>query len=430
MANVRNIVVSIGGAESTAGEEVSRTATVPIRSMPSVTKTAQKELDPAIVGQNMDAGEFSVAYDVAGQIAVTPRPSAALGMLLTSVLGEEEASPQQVAACIRIRYTGSEDSAKISADGTADELTSEVGDKGSESGDDDFGTSGTIDLTSTSTVGALVTEIDGYTDYEAEKVFGEDSVDTGEIIDITESQGKDRWVYIWFASSDSGVYRHQWQVDLTNTERPTYTLQIDELHDNFVYPGIFATQLSLSAALMGLVEMDFEVLGMTESDGETAYSGSDLEDHGPLLFQRGSFAIGGTDFAFVRDISLTMGNNPNTDGYGMGSLYRQYHQKGKFEASGDLQIRHDSDVYSLRATVFDDSMVALTLSFQPNADLVTGYPGLFLVELPAVQLSDYQPTENGDQIDASISFRAVNPGGLYDSAVQVTMLTEDSGEYN
>ncbi|MFW5955769.1 MAG: phage tail tube protein, partial [Rhodothermales bacterium] len=385
MANVRNIVVSIGGAESTAGEEVSRTATVPIRSMPGVTKTASKELDPAIVGQNMDAGEFSVAYDVAGQLQVTPRPSKALGMLLTSLLGEEESSPPQIAACIRIRYTGSEESAKISADGTADELTSEIGDKGSETADDDFGTSGTIDLTSTetNTVGDLVTEIDGYTDYEAEKVFGEDDVDAGEIIDITESQGKDRWVYIWFSSADSGVYRHRWLVDLTNTERPTYTLQIDEMHDNFVYPGIFATQMSLSAALMGLVEMDFDVLGMTESTDESAYDGDALEDHGPLLFQRGNFALGGNDFSFLRNISLTMGNNPNTEGYGMGSLHRQYHQKGKFEATGDLQIRHDSDVYSLRSTVFDDSMVALTLSFEPNADLVDGFPGLFLIQLPA-----------------------------------------------
>jgi hypothetical protein len=424
--------VSIGGAETTQGTAVSRTAVIPIRGMPGLTKTAQKELDPAIVGRNMDAGEFSVAYDVAGTIPVTPRPAAGLGMLFNSLFGDEQASPDQIAACIRIRYSGSESSAKISADTTGDTLTSEVGDYGSESGDTNFGTSGDIDLTaaSTDTVGELVSTINGYDDYEAETVFGATDTDAAEIIDITQAQAKNKWVYVWFTSASSGIYKHEWQVVLDSTERSSYSVQVDNMHDNFLYDGCVVASASLSAALKALVEMDFEVLGMEESTGETAYSGDELESYGPYLFQKGDFSIGATDFSYLRNINMNFGNNPNTEGYGMGSLYRQYHEKGKFDCSGDLQIRYDSNVYALRSNVFDDSVVSMTLSFATNSNIATNIQGLLLIELPAVQLSDYQATENGDQIDASLTWRAVKTSTLYDPAVRIVMLTDDSAVYN
>lgn len=430
--SVNNITASIGGKETTPGTAVSRTNVIPISGMPGLRKTAEKTVDPVIAGRNMDVGEFSTAYPVSGAIPLAPRPAAGLGMLFSAWLGEQQASPAQVDACIRIRYTGTEASAKISADTTADTLTSAVGDKGSESGDANFGTSGSIDLTAiaTDTVGELVTEINGYADYECEKVFGDDAVDAGEIIDITQAQGKEKWVYIWFSSASSGIYRHVWEVVLSNTERPTFSTQLDGLHDNYLYTGVIVNELSMDGALRGLISGEAQCLGLSEQTGQSAYSGSALEDVDAYLFQQGGFSLAEKDYSFLRSVNMTGANNSTEDGYGQGSLERQYHEKGKFDLTGSFQLRYSTDIYAHRADVFNDVKVALSLHFKTIANLATGIPGLLLLEMPNIQLSTYEETDRDGKIDASINWRAFNPDGAYDPAFRITMLSTRSTVHN
>jgi len=159
--NTNNMLFTIGGPESTAGTAVARTAVIPIRDKPTFRDQAEKVVDPAIVGNNMAVGEYLAARNLSGDFPLTPRPCAGFGKILNSVLGQET-TPVQVGALIRIRYSGSEDSAKISASATGDTLTSDVGDVGSEAGDANIGTSGDIDLTDTGsdTVTDLVAVID------------------------------------------------------------------------------------------------------------------------------------------------------------------------------------------------------------------------------------------------------------------------------
>ncbi|HUW34111.1 MAG TPA: hypothetical protein VM223_21090, partial [Planctomycetota bacterium] len=61
MPSINNIKVTIGGAESPAGTEAEREFVVPIRAVPTVDNQAEKAVDPAIIGRNMDAGEYTVA---------------------------------------------------------------------------------------------------------------------------------------------------------------------------------------------------------------------------------------------------------------------------------------------------------------------------------------------------------------------------------
>lgn len=429
---LNNVKASIGGAETTAGTAVARTAVIPIRGMPTLRKTANKEVDPVIAGRNMDAGAFSTSYPVGGSLPLTPRPSAGLGMLLNAWLGQEQASPDQIAACIRIRYTGSEASAKISADSTGDTLTSEVGDKGSETGDTNFGTSGDIDLTalSTDTVGELVSTINGYSDYECEKLFGADGTDAADIIDITSAQGKNQWAYIWFSSTTSGFYRHVWEVVLSNTERDTFSVQIDGMHDNYLYDGVIVDSMSWNAALQGLLEADAECLGFDETIGQSAYSGDALESYGAYIFQHAGFSLDEIDYSYLRSISFSGTNNSTQDGYGIGALVRSYHEKNKFDLTGSFQLRYSSDVYAHRADMFNDAEIALSFYFKTNDNLATDIPGLLLIEMPNIILSSYEETERDGKIDASVNFRAVNPDGAYDPAFRVTMITDDSAVYH
>lgn len=112
MASTNAAKLTIGGAESPSGSAATREYVIPIRAMPDLDKTAERSIDPAIVGSNMDVGEYTVAEDAKGGIPISFRPCGGVAQLLKSCLGDEEAV-LVVGACVRLRYTGTEASCKI-----------------------------------------------------------------------------------------------------------------------------------------------------------------------------------------------------------------------------------------------------------------------------------------------------------------------------
>jgi hypothetical protein len=429
MPAVNNIKLTIGGPEATPGGAEARTHVIPVRGVPALDKKAERGLDPAIIGTNMDAGEYLLADSVAGGIPLAFRSVAGIGKLLKSLLGTE-ATPVQVAAEIRIRYKGSSASCKLVSDTTANTLKSYIGALGAEALDTNFGTAGSIDLTAVGndTIGELVALIDGYADYECTKLFGNDSVSSGEIVTVAAVQGKNKWAYFLFAGAATGVYAHVFKSNLSNTERPTYSIQKDGFQDNFLFAGCAVSSLNLSAALKAMVEADCEILGFSEAGSQTA-SELILEDIDPLIFHKGSFSLGAKEYTFIRNHSLAIANNPNAEGYGQGTPSRQYHQKGKFAVTGDCQLRLDSDSFVERAKIFDGALAAC--SFYYKGKMLTGViPELMLLELPFCSISSFEFTENNGIFDAKISLIALKPKGtLYDDPLTITMLTKDSGAY-
>jgi hypothetical protein len=425
----RNLKMTIGGPEVTPGTAVAREFVIPLGAAPSLRAVPEKAEDPVITGVNMTRGQFTMAKDDGGSIPLAPRCVGGMGQLLNSLLGQE-ATPVQIGGCIRIRYTGGDASCKISANTSADTLDSDVGDLGSETGDTNFGTSGSIDLTAmgTDTIGELVTEIGGYTDYDCEKVFGADSVDAADIVDITEAQGADRWVYVFFSSSTSGYYLHSWEVDLTNTERPTYSVQADGMHDNYLHDGVMINEMSLSAALKAMVEGSCEALGFEEAGGQSASSLS-LEDADPLIFSRGAFTLGEHEFNFLREVEITMSNNADPDGFGMGSLWRQYHRKAQFSLTGSASVRYDANIFGFRAGMFNDAVVGMSFYFRANTDFATDIPQIMIVDIPYAQLTSHQEEENNGVLDVGLELVGTNPDGEYSAPLSIHMITADSGAY-
>lgn len=433
MPSINNIKLTIGGPEVTSGTAVARTAVIPVRGAPTLDKKFEKQIDPAIVGSNMDSGEFLIADSVSGDIPLTFRAVKGNGMLIKSLMGTEE-TPAQVGGCIRLMYTGSDASNKIVPSASGDTLTSSVGDKGSESVDAGFGTAGIIDLTdpTTDTIAELVSVIDGYGDYECEKVFGEDAVDAAEILDFTSPannrQGKNTWVYIWFGSATSGVYKHEFTPDLTSAEKPTYSVQYDGREDNMLYDGIVVDTFSWSAALKAMVEANAVVLGLSETVGETV-SSVVLEDVDPLIFSTGSFYLGSNLYTFIRNHSMEIKNNNMPDGYGQGSISRLYHQKGKLDISGDMQVRLDSTSYAERAKIAANTVQAISFQYT-GKEIVTDIDEMVIVELPYCALSNFEFPENAGVFDAKIMFKAFNPKGVeYNDPATITFITTDSGSY-
>jgi len=430
--NTRNILYTIGGPETTSGIAVARTAAIPIRDKPGFREVAEKLDDPAIVGRNMISGEYLAARDLSGAIPLSPRPCAGLGMLFNSLLGQES-TPTQIGAIVRVRYTGSDASAKISASASGDTIDSDTGVLGSESGDSNWGTAGSIDLTDTATdtVTELVSVIDGYTDYDCELVMGSGSVSTADILDITSAQAKNRWVYVFFSSATTSLYLHQWPVVLTNTERDTYSIQVDNIHDNFLAAGCVVDSMSISGALKAMIEAEAQILGMTYTGGQSA-SSVELENVDPFLFYDGSFSVGGVDQPYIRNISFDVSNSHNADGYGQGSASRQYHQKGMFEVTASLQCKYDANIFALRADIFDNDQSGLDVYFTTPgyigtaSDLIKGF---LLIEAPHCNISDYDPVDNGGVLDTMINLRVTNPIGDYGSPFRVSMITDDSAAY-
>lgn len=438
-ASVNNIKVSVG-VENTAGTKVSRDYLVPITGLPGLDKLANTVPDPAIVGLNMATSEYLAFTDVNGDIPLAVRPVGGYASLLKSLLGTEEASPEQVYGSVRIRYTGSSASAKILFDQTNKQIRSLVGDKGSETGDANFtdGSSGngTISLTSATadTMGEVVSLINGFSDYNCEKVFGLDALDASAISNETGGvQGESRWAYGWFlGAQDSGIYKHVFKADLSSTERPTLTIQKDGFEDQYLYAGCVVDQHQISGALKSLVEGSVSVLGFTEVSGATA-STATLEDVDPLIFYKGDFTIKDTEFDFISSFELNFSNNGNPDGYGAGGVVnRQYHRKGMFEINGSMQVRLDTDSAILRNNLFADTAPFGTSLFLKgkNIDATNEVPELMVIELPYSDIQTYEFTENNGILDASIGFRAVNPkGSPISDPVTITLLTQDSAVY-
>jgi len=427
MASVNNIKLT-AGLEATAGTAVSRTKVVPISGVVTIDRKANTGPDPAVVGNNMTSGNYILFADVAGDIPLAVRSVGGFGMLVKSLLGTEN-TVKQIAGCVRMRYTGSDASAKIVAnEDPTNTIVSSTGDKGSESTDSNFGSSGTYSLTG-KTLADVVSDINGYTDYDCEKVFGDDSLDVASVVvGFTNKQGKDTWVYIWFSSASSGVYRHEFVVDLSSSERPTLTLQKDGYHDNFLYTGAVVDKMTLSGALKAICEGSASVLGFTETIGQSA-SGLSLEEYEPLIFYNGDFSLGGTDYDYIRNFEVNFDNQHNPDGYGAQSVDRQYHQKGMFDATGKMQVRLDSSSYAERAKVFNNTRLSVSILLT-GGDVTSTVPELMLIELPYCDLTTFDFTENNGIFDASLEFQAVKPtSSPYNDPVTITLLNEDSAVY-
>jgi len=432
---INQIKLTIGGSEATAGIAVAREYVIPVRAAAGLNKMVNTAVDPAIVGKNMDAGSFLVSDDVNGNIPLSPRACGGMGQLLKSLLGKEM-SVQQIGACARIRYTGASASAKITADYTENILRSLIGAEGSETGDAAFGATGTIDcdLAAYNTLGKVATAIEGYSDYECDIIFGARTFNTatGKILAFpsTAKQAKNMWCYLWFYSASSGIYKHEFYLDATSTtEHPTYSIQKDGYYDNFLYKGCVVNTLSMNAALKGMVEGEANALGFTETGAQTA-SALSLEDVDPLIFYNGSFSLGANEYTYIRNVSVNVNTNHNAEGYGQGSTSRCYHQKGKYDLTGDATVRLDATAFAERAKVFSSTEIAISYYFKGKNIGTSVIPEMMLVEIPHNVMTNFEFSENAGVFDAKIAHKGIYPKGtVYNYPITISIITQDSAAY-
>lgn len=425
MPALNDIKLTIGGEEATAGTAIAREYVLPLRAIPTLRNMVERDIDPAIIGLGMDAGEYAVARNISGSLPLSLRACGAVGQILHSLLGTV-AIPTTAGACMRVRYTGAQESCVLEVSGN--NLTSSVGTLTEEAADTDFDTDGTYDLTSVSGVVSAVAAIKAFTNYDAEKVFGADTATAANAV-ASELQGKHVWAYIHMTGSGT-AHRHTFTPEFTAGEqRPTYTIQQDGFQNRYTHDGCVVESLSISAALKGMVEGDVEIFGMDETADPTA-STLVLEDIGPMIFHDGSFTIDDAEYPYIRNMSLLIKNNHNVEGYGQGSISRLYHQRGKLNVTGTVQLRLDATSILERAKVVTGALVGISFYFQSPEDIDTSVPYQMIVELPYGTITSTEFVENAGQIDITVGFKALNPKGTrYNEPITVHLITDDSGGY-
>lgn len=266
MPNLRNVLDTIA-REATVGTPLAREYALPITSLPGLDTEITKEVDPAIAGKNMESGSYLTSKNSNdGGTAISPRACKSMGLLLHCCLGGGTLSGNdlqgvQIGAVIRVKYSGALASCKFTVDQTADEFSALTGVKGAETDDANFNSGSAYDISvvGAKTIDELVTDINGYTGFDAQFVMGDrtELAHTMILFDAADDagrQGKDTWCFLYFSSTTSGVYMYEIPVVLTSAERPSLTRQIDGRGGNEVWGGQVVDTLSVSAALQALAE--------------------------------------------------------------------------------------------------------------------------------------------------------------------------------
>lgn len=422
--------VTIGGPESTLGTAVARDARFPIDGLAIAEETAEKSADEVITGRGAVKKHYVDAIKNAASLAMKLHACKAIGMGFSSLLGRDLTTPAQVVGALILTYTGAEASAKVVVDDTGQTINVTTGDLGSEAADSEFNGGSALDLTAVAndTLAELVAILDGYTGYSCEKLFGADSADITSPLAITAAQGKGRSVVIYFTGT-SGVYLHRFTPVLTNTERPGYSVQFDNVGSAFdLMDGVVFDGASISSDLKGKAALTFSLLGLELTDAGSASSVALPSSH-PLKFSDSAFFLNGIEFTYVRNFGAEFSNNHDADeGFGSGSLYKQLHAKGMFGVTGSLTVRTDSTSETERAKRLVDTVSSMLAKFKgPN--LVTDIPEMVLVRLAAMDLMTAPKSEGGITIDTAFSYNVIDENS-YDDMVTIDMLTKDAGAYN
>jgi len=423
MYKTGNIKVSVGGPETDLGTAVARSSRLPITGYVDVGQNANKAPSDVITGRNTVKANYIDSIDLGMELPMELYCEKGTGLLMVSAIGQDLATPAQVAGAVVLTYTGAEASAKIVVSATT--VTASIGDLGSEVVDDNFGASGVYTLDA---VGADVTAMTGFTGYTCEKLFGANlTVTTSKGYAITATQAAGNSVIIYFTSVDSGVYLHRFTPVLTNTERPTLSFQVDGTGlSNEILAGSVVDKISLSADLKGRVAVSASVVGTLVTTG--AATEVSLSEKKPMKFADGKIYLAGTSQTFVKSVSADISNNHSTDeGFGIGSLYKQDHSKGMFGVTGKLTVRSTTSTEAEYAKRISEEQSSLTFLFQGD-DLTASVPEMLLLRIPHVEISASK-TGGDVGIDTEFTFDMVDPDS-YDDVLTIDMLTTDSVKYN
>lgn len=410
---------SIGGPETNKGTAVARTARLPISAMAYIQETPTKTPNEIITGRNNTSGYSVDSIEYACELSTAMGSGKAFSMLLDSCLGRK-AVTAQVGAGIGIAYLGEAKSCKLVV--SASEIKAYVGVYGKETLDSTFGTDGTLALTGT--VGALISAINGYPSYSAYIIAGDVSASASAAVPVSAAQAKAHGVPVWFTSTDSGVYLHSFKPNNTNTENPTYTIQLDGVGRNEVGSGAMVNSATFSGDLKAKMAATWSLvlLGLEQATAETAAPMGEAEMES-MKFSEGSTYVEGERLCYIKNISLTVANNVSSDdGWCQGSLKKKEHIRGAFAVTGSATLTLTEGTQAQADAVMSNAVTSLQ-AVHTGRVLSGALKSMVMFDIATMQYTSYSKSTGDATIDLSLDLEAVD-GMAYDDFFQVQMLCD------
>ena len=425
----RFLKVSMGGMETVAGMAVARTCRLGVTDFVYLVEKPTKSTKDVITGRNTNAGYDIDTIDYSAELPTNLVANRSIGTLLHSLMGKLS-PPSQVGCALTIRYAGNSRSCHLVVSPIAKTIAAYVGDLGKEVLDGSFGIEGVLDLTGM-TLGPLAVEIGNFEGYEAAVLYGSPDVDATTPVGVMSSQAKDRPVMVHFSSQNSGVYLREYGTNMTNTENPTFSIQMDNVGDNQLGGGAVVDSASLSADLKAKAKATWSLMLLSVSGAQEPTSleliPSDLD---VMKFNEGETHLGGNRHCWVKNVTLTLANNHSEDdGYCQGSLSKARHVRGQFSVTGGVtlavsDIGGQDSSEAERKKNLSNEITSVQLRFT-GRQLAEGVRSMILIDLPTVQYTEDSKSASDNALEQSLSFEAIDIAS-YDEPVRIHMLTGDA----
>jgi len=418
---------TIGGMEQTVGTAVPRTCRVTLTEFSYLQTKPTKTAKDIITGRNTTAGYDVDAIESNAELATNLAANKAIAILLHSLTGVRM-TPVQVGCGILVSYDGEAASCKLTA--TASALSAAVGDLGDETADAAFGDDGSIALTGL-TAQDVLDAINESPGYEAVLLYGVGTTPAASALAFTGSQAKGRKTFVHFTSTISGIYLHVYRPNFTNTENPTFSIQMDGVGDNQLGSGAVVDTATFSGDLKARMKASWS-LALTKILGGQEASTVPLTeaDKDGMKFSEGQTYIGGKRYGYTKNSSITVANNHSSDeGYCQGSLERHHHVRGEFSVTGSVTLvatdaEETPSSESERIKVVSNAISSLFLVYT-GRNLAEGIKAMVAIDLPTIQYTEESKSSGDQQLDQSLSFTAIDAEG-YDDFLRISLLSSDA----
>lgn len=359
-----------------------------------------------------------------------------IGPLMHGVTGVDSVS-DPISGFIIVNYNGSSNYARLTLTGT-NLLAEDSTDGSSWSADTNFGTGGTLDISTTTTITDLNTVIDGYSGWSS-TIFGDGAILTSNIGTFTatnvfengENAGG-KMIAAEFSGSTTAK-THTLSPAGAGECLPSYTFLINRVlgTDKSVgFVGSKFSSISVSSEAGDLCKISVAVDCKEELEDQTDVTLATPDVQAfvtpkvKLLLVRSDGSQ--VDFDEVSSHSITINTNVD-DNRNIGTYTKNEQVRQASEIEISFTANNTATQYGVRPDYSDDKEVELYAYYESTTDVDTtnAIPYSMLIRLNAVKLTNYNsPLSTGDRLTIDAAGKAQKPKGTNTNHVDV-MVTDN-----
>ena len=212
--------------------------------------------------------------------------------------------------------------------------------------------------------------------------------------------------------ASSLAYDHDFTPAQNDVDLGSFTAEIDRglgASDVFVYAGCVINSWGITAQKGSLINIDIELLGGTETPGQTRTSLA-IPTLLPYTFSMGNLAIDTVDVGYCNQFTMTLNNNLDAEGGFVldSSRQRNHIYKQTLEVSGSLELEWTALSDAQRAAFTANTTKQLTLTIVSTEAIDTGLFYTLTIDIPKCKYTAAFPNIAGrDRVPFTVDFMAI-----------------------